>query len=142
MWLPAEPEAVFAYFADAQNLNAMTPPWLHFRILTPDPIVMRAGVLIDYSIRLHGVGLRWRTEISVWDPPHRFVDEQRSGPYRRWWHEHTFEAQDGGTLAGDHVEYDVPGGALVQRLLVTPDLQRIFAYRKARLLERFGGHGA
>ncbi len=139
VWLPASPASVFGFFADAQNLEAMTPPWLHFRILTPLPIDMHAGTLIDYQIRLHGIRLQWRTEISAWDPPHRFVDEQRRGPYSRWRHEHTFLAQDGGTLAADHVEYDVPGGSLVQRLLVTPDLKRIFAFRKQRLAENFPG---
>jgi len=142
VWLPAAPDDVFGFFADAQNLEAVTPPWLHFRILTPDPIVMRAGALIDYSIQLHGFALRWRTEISVWEPPLRFADEQRRGPYRRWRHEHSFEPRDGGTLATDNVEYDVPGGALAQRLLVAPDQQRIFAYRKQRLREHFGGPAA
>jgi ligand-binding SRPBCC domain-containing protein len=138
LWLPQPREVVFAYFSDAANLQAITPPWLHFHILTPLPIAMRAGALIDYRLRVHGVPLRWRTRIAVWEPPFRFVDEQLRGPYRRWVHEHTFEAVDGGTLCRDRVEYDVPGGRLIERLFVRRDVEQIFAYRRQRLEERFG----
>ncbi|MDA1189860.1 MAG: SRPBCC family protein, partial [Chloroflexi bacterium] len=89
----------------------------------------------------HRVPVRWRSEIAVWDPPHRFVDRQIKGPYRHWVHEHRFVSRDGGTLAIDHVEYAVPGGALVNKLFVRRDLEKIFAYRMNKLRLRFGGSG-
>ncbi len=137
IWLPLPPAELFPFFADATNLEKLTPPWLSFKILTPTPIAMSAGTLIDYRLRVHGIPLRWRTRINIWQPPHRFVDEQIRGPYRQWIHTHTFEPRDGGTLACDHVRYAVPGGALVNRLFVRRDVERIFAYRHERLRERF-----
>lgn len=139
-WLARPVEEVFPFFADARNLQAITPPWLDFQVLTPGPVEMRAGALIDYKLRIRGVPLRWRTHIKEWVPPHRFVDEQVRGPYRQWIHEHTFTARDGGTLARDVVHYAVPGGALVDRLFVRRDVERIFAFRRATLARRFGGH--
>jgi ligand-binding SRPBCC domain-containing protein len=137
-WFPRPLEEVFAFFADARNLETITPPWLGFEVLTPDPIEMRPGTLLDYRLRLHGLPLRWRTEISLWQPPRRFVDEQRRGPYREWVHEHTFEAADGGTLVGDHVSYRVPGGRLVHELVVRRDVARIFDFRRDRLAVLLG----
>ncbi len=139
LFIPRPLPEVFAFFAEAPNLQALTPRWLHFEILTPLPIAMRAGALIDYRLRLRGIPLRWRTEITVWEPPHRFVDVQRRGPYRLWRHEHTFEERDGGTLVRDHVDYKVFGGALVDRLFVRPDVRRIFAYRQCVLRRYFEG---
>ena len=103
---------------------------------------MRAGALIDYKLRVHGIPIRWRTRISAWEPPARFADEQLSGPYRRWIHEHTFEEAGGGTLCRDHVRYAVLGGTLVERFFVRRDVHAIFEYRKRALLKRFGGDGA
>ena len=137
LWLPLPPEELFPFFADAANLDALTPPWLHFKILTPLPIAMRAGALIDYKLRVRGVPVRWRTHISAWQPPHRFVDEQIRGPYRQWIHEHTFEPRDGGTLARDMVRYAVPFDFLANRWLVRPDVKKIFAYRTQELSNRF-----
>jgi ligand-binding SRPBCC domain-containing protein len=137
LWLPLPPAELFPFFADAANLDALTPPWLHFRIVTPAPIVLREGALIDYRLRVHGLPLRWRTRINVWQPPHRFVDEQIRGPYRQWIHEHTFEACDGGTLARDHVRYAVPLDFLVHRWFVRPDIERIFQFRAEALRKRF-----
>lgn len=131
---------VFAFFGDAANLEALTPPWLGFEIRTPRPIAMGQGALIDYRISLRGIPVSWRTEITHWEPPHRFVDEQLRGPYRLWVHEHTFEEQpDGTTLAADRVRYAVLGGRLVNRLLVERDLRKIFAFREAKMSELFGG---
>jgi ligand-binding SRPBCC domain-containing protein len=138
LWLPRPPEAVFGFFADARNLERLAPPWLRFRILTPTPITMQVGAQIAYRLKLRGVPLRWDSEIAAWEPPHRFVDVQRRGPYRRWVHEHRFAEHPGGTLVSDHVTYAVFGGHLVQWLLVGPDLRRIFAYRRARLAEALG----
>ncbi len=137
LWLPLSPAELFPFFADAANLDALTPPWLHFQIVTPPPIEMKAGALIDYRLRVHGLPLRWRTRINEWWPPHRFVDEQIRGPYRQWIHEHTFEARDGGTLARDVVRYAVPFDFLVHRWFVRPDLERIFKFRVEALQNRF-----
>jgi ligand-binding SRPBCC domain-containing protein len=144
VWLPRPVGEVFAFFAAVENLDTLTPPWLHFRILTPTPVQVRRGTLIEYRIRWRWLPLFWRTEITAWEPPLRFVDEQRRGPYRRWVHEHTFEEQGGGTLVRDRVEYAAPGwlaAPVVEALLVGPDVQRIFAYRQRKLEETFrAGH--
>jgi len=99
---------------------------------------MNPGALIDYRLRLRGIPIRWQSEITAWEPPHRFVDEQRRGPYRQWIHEHTFVEQEGGTLARDRVQYAVPGGSLVNYLFVARDLKRVFAFREETLLGIFG----
>jgi ligand-binding SRPBCC domain-containing protein len=143
LMLPQPIEEVFAFFAEARNLEEITPGWLKFHVETPAPIAMQAGRLIDYRLRVHGIPLRWQSEISVWEPPYRFVDEQRRGPYRLWHHEHTFVECDEGTLVRDQVDYAVPGGPLVHALLVRRDLRTIFRYRTQRLREIFGvGGGA
>ena len=103
LWLPPSPAEIFPFFADAKNLGTVTPPWLHFEILTLGHIEMRVGTLIDYRIRIHGIPVRWQTKITVWEPPYRFVDEQIKGPYRRWVHEHRFEKSGEGTLCSDRV---------------------------------------
>ena len=128
---------MFPFFADAANLDAITPPWLNFRIVTPKPIVMRLAALIDYRLRVRGLPLRWQTRINAWEPPHRFEDEQLRGPYRQWIHEHTFEARDGGILACDRVRYAVPFDWLVHGWLVRPDIERIFHHRTEMLKRRF-----
>jgi len=127
LWLPLPPEQLFEFFGDAGNLNALTPP----------PIVMRQGALVDYRLRVRGIPVRWRTRINVWQPPHRFVDEQIRGPYRQWIHEHTFEARDGGTLACDLVRYAVPLDWLTHRWLVRPDIEKIFRFRSEAMRKRF-----
>ena len=137
LWLPHRRDEVFHFFADAFNLETLTPPWLKFEVLTPRPIVMRVGLQIDYRLRLRGLPLRWRSEITAWEPPGRFVDEQRRGPYRAWIHEHTFEEQDSGTLARDRVQYAVIGGQLVNRLFVRRDVKKIFHFRQEKLQELF-----
>ena len=94
-----------------------------------DPQPNRTRRRIDYRLRVRGLPIRWQSEITVWEPPVRFVDQQTRGPYQVWIHEHTFSEHEGGTIAGDNVVYAVPGGKLVQKLLVAPDLDRIFHYR-------------
>jgi len=138
VWLPRPLEEVFPFFADAFNLQELTPSFLDFRVVTPAPIPMAVGTRIDYRLRLYGLPLRWQSEITAWEPPHRFVDEQRRGPYRAWIHEHRFQAKEGGTLVEDDVRYGVPGGALAHALFVRRDVARIFAYREERLRARFG----
>jgi ligand-binding SRPBCC domain-containing protein len=137
-WFPQKPDELFGFFSEAANLDSITPPWLQFQTVTPGPIMMHTGTLIDYKLRIHGFPVRWRTEIKAWEPPFRFVDEQIRGPYRLWIHEHTFTAKSGGTLMRDHVRYAAPFDWLVHALLVRPDVERIFAYRNKILAERFG----
>jgi ligand-binding SRPBCC domain-containing protein len=110
---------------------------LNFAIVTPEPIDMHAGARIDYQLRVHGFPVRWKTEISIWNPPHQFVDKQLRGPYRKWIHTHTFEEKDGGTLCRDAVEYAVLGGHLINWLIIRRDVEKIFAYRQKALLARF-----
>jgi ligand-binding SRPBCC domain-containing protein len=136
--LPRPIEEVFTFFAEAGNLEEITPRWLEFQVETPAPIEMRAGRLIDYRLRVHGIPIRWQSEISAWEPPYRFVDEQRTGPYRLWHHEHTFVECEEGTLVGDQVDYAVPGGRLVHALVVRRDLRKIFRYRTQKLREILG----
>lgn len=139
-WLAAPPAELFPFFGDARNLESLTPSWLNFRVLTPAPITMGVGTLIDYKLRVRGIPLRWRTRINAWGPPYMFVDEQLRGPYRMWVHTHTFEPHDGGTRCRDRVHYAVSGGAIVNRLFVRRDMERIFAFRRRKLADVFGGH--
>lgn len=133
---------VFSFFADAGNLQQITPGFLHFEILTPLPIAMAEGTLIDYRIRLRGVPIRWRTRINVWEPGRRFVDEQLSGPYRKWVHTHTFEPTASGTSVRDHVVYAVPLGELANRLFVRRQLETIFEYRRREIGRLLGDEAA
>jgi ligand-binding SRPBCC domain-containing protein len=133
LWLPQSRDKVFAFFSDAHNLDLITPPWLHFRTITPYSGEMQPGMLMDHRLRLHGFPLRWRSKITDWDPPARFVDEQVRGPYRLWIHEHRFEERNKGTLVRDHVRYAVLFDFLIQRLFIRPDIERIFGYREKKL---------
>jgi ligand-binding SRPBCC domain-containing protein len=126
-------ERTFELFADAFNLETLTPPLLRFRVVTPAPIELRAGTLIEYRLRLHGVPVRWLTRIEVWEPPRRFVDGQVRGPYELWHHTHEFEPDGDGTLIRDRVRYRIgfgPLGELAQRAFVGRDLERILDYRR------------
>jgi ligand-binding SRPBCC domain-containing protein len=131
--LPADRERVFAFFSDALNLEAITPPWLGFRVLTPGPIEMGPGTLIEYRLRLHGLRVDWLTEVEIWEPGRRFVDTQVRGPYRLWRHTHFFEDHPDGTLVSDSVSYEIPLGPLGELahvLFVRRDLERIFDFRR------------
>ena len=129
LWLPQLREQIFAFFSDPKNLEKITPPWLRFEILSPTELAIDRGTRIDYRLRVRRLPIRWQSEITVWEPPTRFVDQQIRGPYRLWIHEHTFSEHEEGTIARDNVVYAVPGGKLVQKLFVAPDLDRIFRYR-------------
>ncbi len=137
LWLPRPLNQVFPFFSEARNLETITPPWVNFRVLTPPPIVMAVGTLIDYRISIHGFPIRWRTEIVEWNPPNFFVDIQPHGPYTLWHHTHRFAERDGGTLCTDQVRYRPRGGALINHLFVRRDVERIFQYRQDRLREIF-----
>jgi ligand-binding SRPBCC domain-containing protein len=135
--LPSPRGKVFPFFADARNLQVITPPWLNFKIITPGEIPMGAGALIDYQLRVHGLPVRWRTEITAWNPPDGFTDEQRRGPYRLRRHTQAFFGKNGGTLCHDRVEYALWGGALINRLFVRRDVETIFKYRTEALKKYF-----
>ena len=135
--LPRPREEVFDFFANAENLELLTPPWLHFSILSPLPVEMKLGAVLEYRMRLRGIPLTWVSQITQWEPPFRFEDIQVRGPYRKWVHRHFFEETANGTLAVDDVRYRVPGGAIVNKLFVAGELKRIFDYRRAKLLELF-----
>jgi ligand-binding SRPBCC domain-containing protein len=127
--VPLDLESTFSFFADARNLERLTPSWLNFRILTPLPIAMHEGTIIDYRIVLYGIPIPWKTRIDVWEPGKRFVDRQISGPYVWWHHEHRFEATAEGTRVIDHVEY-VPRMRWISGPIVRRDVERIFTYRQ------------
>jgi ligand-binding SRPBCC domain-containing protein len=137
IFLPRPIDEVFPFFSDAHNLELHTPPFLKFQVITPDPIVMKPGTHIRYKLRIHGIPISWESEITAWDPPHRFIDEQLSGPYRLWRHEHRFVSQNGGTKVSDHVDYAVLGGSIINSLFVAPDVRRIFDYRTKILQSLF-----
>lgn len=130
--VPTGIDDTFAFFADASNLERLTPPWLRFQIRTPLPIAMREGTLIDYEIVLHGVPIPWRTRIDVWEPGRRFVDRQLAGPYHWWHHEHRFEPHPDGTRVVDTVEY-LPRAAALSSWMVNRDVARIFDFRQREL---------
>jgi ligand-binding SRPBCC domain-containing protein len=146
LWLPRSAEDVFNFFAVTRNLEETAPPALRFKILGPDNIVMGRGTRLDYRLWLYGLPVYWQSEITAWEPPYRFVDQQRRGPYRWWTHEHTFAENEDGTLMLDRVNYGVPGGALVHRIFVAHSLRKIFEFRARRMrdmmLAASGSHDA
>ena len=140
-WIAKPLEQVFDFFSRPENLQQITPPWLSFQIVSAER-ELHTGSLIEYKLKVHGLPMRWKSEISDWDPPHRFVDTQLTGPYSLWRHQHTFVAENGGTRIGDHVDYALPFGPigdLVHSLMVRRDVESIFAFRQKRLLELLGG---
>jgi hypothetical protein len=132
---------VFAFFSRAENLETLTPSFLHFKILSVSPQPVQEGTLISYSLRLHCIPLRWTSKIIEWEPPHKFVDLQLRGPYKLWHHEHRFEARDGGTLITDTVTLALPFGMLGQiayKLRVHAEVNEIFAFREKKIRALFG----
>jgi ligand-binding SRPBCC domain-containing protein len=135
MVLDRDIHEVFEFFSDPHNLALITPRWLSLRVRSDARIEMYRGTRIRYRFRVRGVPAVWHSEITAWEPPHRFVDEQRLGPFRRWVHEHVFEEAGGATRAIDNITYAVPGGRPVHRLFVANDLRRLFTYRHTKLKE-------
>ena len=141
-WLPRPRAETFDFFSDAENLARITPPELDFEIVTPTPIAMGEGTWISYRLGLFGVRFGWRTEITAWEPPYRFVDQQLRGPYRRWHHTHTFVPATGpdgqpGTRMDDEVRWALPLAPVGELAypLVRAQLARIFGYRQRRIVE-------
>lgn len=142
MIAPVSVRDAFDVFEDPRNLARITPPWLEFRMTTPDPVVMRREAVFDYTIRWAGLRLGWRTRISEYEPPFYFTDEMIRGPYTLWRHRHTFHPGEEGTLVSDRVDYQLPLGALgdlVHRLAVAEQLRGIFRYRQMSLNEMLCG---
>ncbi len=140
MSFPVPRERLFPFFADARNLERLTPPSLRFEFATPGEIQMREGTVIDYRLRISGIPIRWRTLIEIWEPPCRFVDLQTRGPYAFWRHTHTFEETPEGTTMRDRVEYALPFGpfgALAHRLFIRRRLDDIFSFRARVVRELF-----
>ncbi len=139
-WVPQPLEKVFEFFAKAENLEELTPPFLRFQI-TLAPHRMEAGARIEYTLRVHGFPIHWRTIIETWEPPKQFVDNQEKGPYRLWHHTHRFWSENGGTWIEDTVRYALPFGPvgrIVNRVMVSRDVNSIFDYRERRVRELFG----
>jgi ligand-binding SRPBCC domain-containing protein len=130
--ITASLEEVFAFFSKAENLGTITPAFVGFAILSPVPIEMRIGTIIDNRIRVFGIPLRWKSKITAWDPPLHFADEQLKGPYRKWLHDHTFHVEGEYVVMNDRVQYQVPGGIiapLIHFLIVRPQIRAIFGHR-------------
>ncbi len=133
-------ETVFAFFSSAQNLQVLTPKWLNFEILTPLPIEMHVGTIIQYALRVRGVPVQWTSAISTWRPPFEFVDVQLSGPYALWHHRHSFEPRGNSTVVRDEIHYRLPFGwlgSLVHAAIVKHDLEKIFAHRFEVIAQQF-----
>lgn len=136
IWVPQPIETVFAFFSEAQNLQAITPPHMNFKIKTPD-IEMRPHARIEYALSLRGIPFKWRSLITVWEPPYRFVDLQTHGPYQLWEHVHSFEPADGGTWVRDRVRFQFVGSQFLFPF-VAHDIKSIFKYRQKEIERRFG----
>jgi ligand-binding SRPBCC domain-containing protein len=134
-------DEVFEFFSSASNRALLTPSQMHFEMITPEPIEMGPGTLLEYRLRVHGIPLRWISRIEVWERGHRFVDRQIKGPYKLWLHTHEFEQTPEGTRVSDSVRYELPLGLLgelVGMQLVGRDLARIFDYRRDAVMKLLG----
>ncbi len=140
--VPANIDETWKFFSTAENLPAITPPSLGFCVLTPSPIDLQQDSLIDYTIRVGGLRLHWRTRIIDWSPPRQFVDLQIKGPYRLWHHQHRFcPNPNGGTDCEDRVTYSLffgPLGRVAHALVVRRQLLNIFRFRRRVIAERLG----
>ncbi|MCW3083386.1 MAG: hypothetical protein JWP12_752 [Bacteroidetes bacterium] len=131
---------VFDFFSKAENLDKITPPDMQLRIISPQPIIIQKGTLIDYKIKVSGIPFKWQTLISEWNPPYRFIDKQLKGPYNTWIHEHTFEERNGKTYMKDYVQFRSPGfflEPLINKLFVEKKIKAIFEFREKILKELF-----
>jgi|YelNatPaOPRAMG01_1025707.scaffolds.fasta_scaffold00094_58 ligand-binding SRPBCC domain-containing protein len=132
---------LFPFFERPENLSKLTPSWLSFKIKTPLPIQMKEGATIEYSIKLFGIPMNWKTEIIKYSPPFLFIDEQKKGPYKKWVHTHSFEEINGKVLMKDKIDYDLYGGILkhlIHKFFVKPLINKIFEFRKITIEKEFG----
>ncbi len=139
-FIPRPRAEVFEFFSSEKNLEALTPPWLNFKVLNKSTPQIQAGTLINYQLKLYGLPIRWQTLIEIWEPGVRFVDTQLRGPYKKWHHTHTFQDVDGGTMMADRVIYQMHGGRLGDLAAgwkVHRDVHGIFNYRKEKIAEIF-----
>ena len=139
-FIPRPPVEVFHFFSNAANLQEITPPFLDFEILTPQPVEIRSGTMLDYRLKWHGLPIRWQTKIIEWNPPHGFVDLQVKGPYHLWRHMHQFRPEGEGTMMLDSLNYALPLGVLgtlAHSVKVRKDVEGIFDYRRQRIEEIF-----
>ena len=139
--VPRKLEEVFEFFSRAENLEILTPDFLHFKIVSIHPQPLQKGTLINYKLRVRGIPLGWTSEIREWDPPVRFVDFQTRGPYKLWHHTHRFIAEGDNTRIMDEVLYDLPFGVLgkvAHAVMVKSDVENIFRYREMKIRELFG----
>jgi ligand-binding SRPBCC domain-containing protein len=140
-WVPQPRDRVFPFFADPLNLERLTPPFLRFHVRRQSTTDVRAGTLLTYTLRLHGLPIVWRTRIDEWRPPERFADTQLFGPYAEWHHTHLFDDDGAGTRLTDIVRYRLHLGVLMDNRLMSwvhRDVRRIFEYRQAVIAELFG----
>ncbi len=136
-WFPQPIDDAFAFFSQPHNLEQITPPWLRFHVVRAEN-ELHTGSNIEYRLRLHGVPMRWISEITAWQPPHLFIDTQLRGPYAKWHHQHRFFSEDGGTRIQDEVHYALPFGLigeLAHKLMVRRQVEEIFEFRQRRLAE-------
>lgn len=138
-WVPRPLEEVFRFFSQPENLQVLTPANMQFQMLDDTPVGMREGLELHYKLRVKGLPLRWTSRITLWDPPHAFSDLQLKGPYTKWDHTHRFERDGSGTRVIDEVLYKAPGFAWMERLLVRPDIRKIFSFRQQTLQRLYGG---
>jgi len=137
-WLPWTPAELFPFYGDAGNLEVLTPDFLRFEVVTPRPIEMKPGAIIDYRLKVRGLPIRWRTRIAEWEPDTHFIDEQIRGPYKKWYHMHRFEPVAKGTRVIDQVNFRPKGGPLTYHMFVKRDVEKIFGYRQQLLKQMFG----
>jgi len=139
--VPRKLEEVFDFFSRAENLETLTPGFLHFKIVSVSPLPVQKGTLINYKLRVRGLPLRWTSEIREWNPPTQFVDFQTGDPYKFWHHTHRFIAEGNNTRIMDEVLYDLPFGPLgrlAHSVLVKSDVEKIFRYREMKIQALFG----
>ena len=141
--LPISLEEAWDFFSSPHNLKTITPSYMGFDITAADlPPEIYQGMIITYKVKpLFGIPLNWVTEITQAQAPYFFVDNQKSGPFALWHHQHFFEKHDNGVRMRDVVHYAAPMGILgkmVEKAIVKRRVNEIFEFRYQKLKELFG----